>query len=995
MIFLFKKNKCFLSSVIFFIIFNRGGATMFMHLILSCLFLVNSSLFSMTSTQNRASAQRRTRGECGDQRSQKILPSKYPENFMEKVLTESPADFQSWAEQWINEGSLIKDSSFLILGEAGSGKTTLVNAFAQRLGLSVAPISGSYIKNAIKNSDLDIIKKIKKLVHQKKQKIILLLDDLHHLRELTYLYDPQEVIPNNHNLTVIQELMVVLQQSFEKNHILVMGVAHNIEDIPLALRGLLHRFVAEMPVSNVERLKQEGLTEYNNFGNSIETQNNASPSPQQSTQNTTQEVRQEAGDRVTNNNENTTFPVPQNNVENNREEGRRAIERTEPGVAAAHNASGDMETRYSQEFMNQIINLNPPKIAQIITALQSTQVPHDRKPKGLLLIGDPYTGASTLAKVVAQASEIRPIIISGKVVQRRADVDTYLNNLIEPLISIQPQRALIIDELHYLTDGYDIPTHENYQRAKMVSKLLERCLEANKPFFIGIIPHINYVPRGLKDLLCENIMILPAGNPINFLTTIVQKHLSYYSYELSEDYKKRFIQQLAYDRFDVDKIQRLIIEASQRALARNRNIVIREEDLKEAYAQFRESIMMDGPRLDELLINNIFREASEEINSLVRNLKTDFETARRVFLFVGKPGCGKSELAKAIACKLDLPYHVKHGSEFGTRYIHSREENIKLWIEPFLRDLTKRVLILDEFDLAYEQSNNDTVDRTPAGELWGKIEAIGKSQHLLFIGTLNSLDKVPQEIISRVKQAVIEFPSLDDMKKLERAFTYFVGNEYTVEGINSDWIKYTNLLKRGGQYSGAALGGISGAYSGVRAIKASSAACAKFTELMAAETVATAAAGTATTASAGITGAMKAAIGTAIKSGGALKAGASTVYTQISGTGAVFVGTLGAPMVVGMVGVGIGYGAYKFFKWWHCFQLSNLQGIAYRDLGDFIKKAKECAQTRLPGTQVLILKDFEKAWETLQLSEKKNAGWSLERVADLARVAGTARSIIR
>ncbi|MEI6410465.1 MAG: MoxR family ATPase [Bacteroidota bacterium] len=184
---------------------------------------------------------------------------------------------------------------------------------------------------------------------------------------------------------------------------------------------------------------------------------------------------------------------------------------------------------------------------------------------------------------------------------------------------------------------------------------------------------------------------------------------------------------------------------------------------------------------------------------------------QRPLLIKGEPGCGKSYLAKAVACELGLPYyefnvkstskakdalysfnHVAHlrDAQLASNGLISLDDVIKHeksrhYVNPgplgkAFTSKKRAVLLIDEIDKADIDFPNDLLNeledmKFSISELEGRtdeaertIQADPANRPILFI-TSNDEKDLPAPFLRRCLYYQIKFPEGDDLKKILRA----------------------------------------------------------------------------------------------------------------------------------------------------------------------------------------------------------------------------------
>jgi ATP-dependent Zn protease len=124
---------------------------------------------------------------------------------------------------------------------------------------------------------------------------------------------------------------------------------------------------------------------------------------------------------------------------------------------------------------------------------------------------------------------------------------------------------------------------------------------------------------------------------------------------------------------------------------------------------------------------------------------------------VGKPGTGKTTLAKAIAIKCDYEYYVIEAPFLLNEYKNSGPQNLLREIQPLLDEGRKVVVILDELtELTDKYKKENDSDSTVASALWILLDTCAQCENIFFIGTSNKAKKdLPAQLKSRFDEDIV------------------------------------------------------------------------------------------------------------------------------------------------------------------------------------------------------------------------------------------------
>lgn len=206
-----------------------------------------------------------------------------------------------------------------------------------------------------------------------------------------------------------------------------------------------------------------------------------------------------------------------------------------------------------------------------------------------------------------------------------------------------------------------------------------------------------------------------------------------------------------------------------------------------------------GKAIDQALRESILNECPKRIMTIIDRFKLarrnpnqkNILTTDRLLL-VGPPGVGKTDLAKTIAYEIDRPYLFVQCSLLATEYQNSGAQNIKRTIETIKECNQPYVVILDEIHCLIDKKKNDQrSDQDPAVALWQIIDECAHHNNILFIGTTNTLDNMPEALKSRFSNAIIEV-SLPGNDQRRRVIQFYSQSEEIPEAMINTLVKRTS-----------------------------------------------------------------------------------------------------------------------------------------------------------------------------------------------------------
>ena len=145
----------------------------------------------------------------------------------------------------------------------------------------------------------------------------------------------------------------------------------------------------------------------------------------------------------------------------------------------------------------------------------------------------------------------------------------------------------------------------------------------------------------------------------------------------------------------------------------------------------------------------------------------------RILILHGPPSSGKTEGCKAIAHKLNVPYIYFSAPSFGTTYQNSAVQNIKILIEPLLREELPLVVIIDEISALTKGADGDSVKDSETEQyktscsLNTLLDRIRQNEYVLLLCTTNDVGFVTEPILQRSRRVQCESSPSARMEKFK------------------------------------------------------------------------------------------------------------------------------------------------------------------------------------------------------------------------------------
>ena len=150
------------------------------------------------------------------------------------------------------------------------------------------------------------------------------------------------------------------------------------------------------------------------------------------------------------------------------------------------------------------------------------------------------------------------------------------------------------------------------------------------------------------------------------------------------------------------------------------------------------------PMIDDVIMpEETKREVTQMMRFIRKREKYEAIGARipKNILLYGKPGTGKSMIAKAISNECNVHFMYRAGSEFARRYVGDSPKEIKKMFKE-AREKAPTILFIDEIDALGKKRSEDTngEDVKALTQLLTELDGFDTTDNVFLIGATNTLD---------------------------------------------------------------------------------------------------------------------------------------------------------------------------------------------------------------------------------------------------------------
>ncbi len=179
------------------------------------------------------------------------------------------------------------------------------------------------------------------------------------------------------------------------------------------------------------------------------------------------------------------------------------------------------------------------------------------------------------------------------------------------------------------------------------------------------------------------------------------------------------------------------------------------------------------PMIDDVIMpEETKREVTQMMRFIRKREKYEAIGARipKNILLYGKPGTGKSMIAKAISNECNVHFMYRAGSEFARRYVGDSPKEIKKMFKE-AREKAPTILFIDEIDALGKKRSEDTngEDVKALTQLLTELDGFDTTDDVFLIGATNTLDLLDPALLRSGrfdKKVKILTPNEDNRKAM-------------------------------------------------------------------------------------------------------------------------------------------------------------------------------------------------------------------------------------
>ena len=157
------------------------------------------------------------------------------------------------------------------------------------------------------------------------------------------------------------------------------------------------------------------------------------------------------------------------------------------------------------------------------------------------------------------------------------------------------------------------------------------------------------------------------------------------------------------------------------------------------------------PMINDVIMPEETKREITQVMRFIKNRKKYEEIGARIpknTLLYGKPGTGKTLIAKAISNECGVNFIFRAGSDFAERYVGDTPKKIKKMFED-ARKNAPTILFIDEIDAVAKRRTEDTNGEDLKGltQLLTELDGFDTTDDVFLIGATNTLDLLDPAIL--------------------------------------------------------------------------------------------------------------------------------------------------------------------------------------------------------------------------------------------------------
>lgn len=195
--------------------------------------------------------------------------------------------------------------------------------------------------------------------------------------------------------------------------------------------------------------------------------------------------------------------------------------------------------------------------------------------------------------------------------------------------------------------------------------------------------------------------------------------------------------------------------------------------------------LLGREQLAPALMENILSHCPEEIIQFIEGMKHQLSSGGPIIwdqaLLVGKPGTGKSSIAKTMAAQCKLPFFLYNAGHLKNEYQNSGHRNIELLFAHALNYERPCVVIIEKIEFLFNETAPDYHTNI---SMLKQIQDTMERYPVVFICTYNKgIHDFPEEIEGRFRHSVIDVP-LPNYEQRVQLIEYFSQTTSSRSGRN-------------------------------------------------------------------------------------------------------------------------------------------------------------------------------------------------------------------